>query len=170
MNRRDFIQASMLSGLMLAQGFARADTKKSETKFKLLGTDVNGKKLDLEAFKGNAILLSFFTYDCPLCSHDLKLMREFYVRNSKKKFTLIGVNVDQSKKELDEYNEATTLAYPKDQRFPTVWRNAPGHNDNFGKIITKPTHFFLDTKHQLVIKREGTFLPDDWDQLWLSLG
>lgn len=170
MNRREFVGSGILSGLMVGTGVASAGTRNSNPDFVLQGTDVYGKKLDLKDFTGRTVLLSFFTFDCDVCSHDLKLMREFYVRNVSKKFVLLGVNLDQNKKDLDLYNEATTQAYPKNQRFPTVWRFAPGHQDNFGKIATTPTHFVLDSKHQLMFKREGAFQSDDWDRLWLSLG
>jgi hypothetical protein len=116
------------------------------------------------------VLVSFFTIDCDLCTHDLKLMREFYVGNAKKNFMLLGVNIDQKQKDVEEYNDITTLAYSKAQRFPTVWRNAPDHQDNFGAIVTRPTHFVLDGKGRLVFKREGAFQPLDWDNLWESLG
>lgn len=172
MDRRDFIK-STAAGLALASGavFAsekKADQKKSEI-FQLRGTDVYGKSLDLKDFAGRTVLVSFFTFDCSACSHDLQLMRDFYLRNVKKNFVLLGVNVDQNKKALDDYNEAATFAYPKDQRFPTVWRFAPGHTDSFGKLNATPTHFVLNPKHQLMFRRDGAFQPDDWDNLYLSL-
>jgi peroxiredoxin len=167
MKRRDFLTSSIAGGISLAIPFS---TNAAVSSYMLEGTDVYGKKLSLEDYAGRTLLVSFFTVDCDVCSHDLKLMREFYVGNANKKFTLIGVNLDQNKKELDEYNEITTQAYPKNQRFPTVWRNAAGHQDNFGKISTTPTHFVLDAKRHLVFKREGAFKPDDWDNLWAALG
>ncbi|MEB0137653.1 MULTISPECIES: TlpA disulfide reductase family protein [unclassified Undibacterium] len=167
MLRRNFIQSSLVGGLLLSS--AAIFAKPGATAYSLQGTDVYGKKLNLLDFSGMTVLVSFFTVDCAPCSEDLKLMREFYVRNSKNKFMLLGVNLDKSKADLDEYNELTTQAYPKDQRFPTVWRNAPGHQDSFGFISKQPTHFVLDQKGQLKFKREGKFLPEDWDQLWLSL-
>lgn len=169
MNRRDFLHSAAVSGLVLStSAFAVNDGKAPA--FNLVGTDVSGKKIQLKDYAGKAVLVSFFTIDCAVCSHDLKLMREFYLGNSSKKFVLLGVNIDKNKKELDEYNEVTTLAYPKAQRFPSVWRNDASHKDNFGVIKSTPTHFVLDRKHQLVLKREGAFQPDDWDNLYLSLG
>ena len=167
MLRRDFIQSTLISGLLMTSSLSLA--QKNSPIYTLDGTDVYGKKLSLHDFAGMTVLVSFFTFDCALCSNDLKLMREFYVRNSKNKFMLLGVNLDSNKKDLDDYNDLTTHAYPKDQRFPTVWRNAPGHKDHCGLITTQPTHFVLDHNSQLKFKREGKFQADDWDNLWLSL-
>ncbi|MBC3808889.1 TlpA family protein disulfide reductase [Undibacterium seohonense] len=168
MNRRDFLQSVAVSSLALSGSVLAANEGKALS-YNLLGTDVSGKKVQLKDYAGKTVLVSFFTFDCPVCTNDLKLMREFYVGNSNKKFILLGVNIDKNKKELDEYNEVTTLAYPKSQRFPSVWRNDPAHKDNFGIINTTPTHFVLNKQHQLVFKREGAFQGEDWDNLWLSL-
>lgn len=169
MDRRDFLKTSVASSIALSSPLLAAEKKPGNVQYQLRGTDVYGKPLDLKEYLGRTVLVSFFTFDCNVCSHDLKLMRDFYLRNVKKKFVLLGVNIDQNKKDLDEYNDATTLAYPKDQRFPTVWRFAPGHQDNFGPLNSTPTHFVLNPKHQLMFKRDGAFLPEDWDNLWLSL-
>jgi peroxiredoxin len=170
MNRRNFMQSAMASGLAMTGAFSLAHAGPTKQTYELLSTDVFGKKLGLNDFSGKVALISFFTLDCLLCSTDLKLMREFYARNKAKNFTLVGVNLDQNKQDLDDYNEAMSLVYSKNHRFPTVWRNAKGHQDNFGKITSEPSHFVLDANHQLLFKREGKFLPDDWDKLWELLG
>jgi peroxiredoxin len=170
MNKRQFIKAVTVTGAGLAYTPIFAETSKEPQKFTLQGTDVNGKKLDLADFLGKTVLVSFFTAGCSLCTRDLKLMREFYVGNSRKNFVLLAVNIDQDMKDFETYNQLISLAIPKEQRFPTVWRNAPGHKDNFGAISRQPTHFVINAKNQFVFKREGTFQPTDWDNLWESLG
>jgi len=135
-----------------------------------VGVDPNGKKVALSDYAGKTLLVSFFTAGCNLCAHDLKLMREFYVGNAKRNFVLLAINIDQNKQDFDTYLQLINLAVPKEQRFPIIWRNAAGHKDNFGAIVNQPTHFVINPKGQLVLKREGTFLPGDWDNLWESLG
>lgn len=169
MNKRQFMHAMTAAGLGIASSPLFAQPTKEPQKFNLQGTDVNGKKLDLADFLGKTVLVSFFTAGCSLCTRDLKLMREFYVGNSKKNFILLAVNIDQDMKDFETYNQLVALAIPKEQRFPTVWRNAPGHKDNFGTISRQPTHFVINAKNQFVFKREGTFQPADWDNLWESL-
>jgi hypothetical protein len=170
MNKRQFMHAMTLAGIGIASSPLFAQTPKEPQKFSLQGIDGNGKKLDLADFLGKTVLVSFFTAGCSLCARDLKLMREFYVGNSKKNFVLLAVNIDQDMKDFETYNQLIALAIPVEQRFPTVWRNAPGHKDNFGTISRQPTHFVINAKNQFVFKREGTFQPADWDNLWESLG
>jgi hypothetical protein len=114
-------------------------------------------------------LVSFFTAGCNLCTKDLKLMREFYVANKARGFVLLGVNIDEKKEDFTQYMNLISLSIPPDQRFPIVWRNTSGHKDSFGAIVRKPTHFVLDKAHNQVTRREGSFLPDDWDNLWTTL-
>ncbi len=178
MKKREFILSVAAAAISLASArlFAQqaqsappAKETKGAQKFTLQGIDVNGKKLALSDFSGKTVLLSFFTAGCSLCSRDLKLMREFYVGNVKRNFVLLAINIDQDKKDFDAYNQLIALAIPQEQRLPTVWRNAPDHKDNFGVITREPTHFVINKKSQLVFKREGSFLPGDWDTLWESL-
>jgi peroxiredoxin len=168
MKKRQFLQALTSTSLALAVAPLFAQPKEPST-FLLQGVDINGKKLALSDFAGKTILVSFFTGGCALCTRDLKLMREFYVGNQKRNFVLLAINLDEDKKDFDAYNQVIALAVPKEQRFPTVWRNAPGHKDSFGTITRQPTHFVLNAKSQLVFKREGSFQPLDWDNLWESL-
>lgn len=170
MNKRNFLANLTAAGLALTCAPLFAQTGKDAHAFTLLGMDANGKKLELSDFLGKTVLVSFFTAGCNLCTRDLKLMREFYVGNVKRNFVLLAINIDQDKRDFEAYTQLIALAVPKEQRFPMVWRNAPGHKDNFGTVTRQPTHFVINAKNQLVFKREGSFQPDDWDNLWESLG
>ena len=166
MDRRNFMRsvaaASLLAGYSSA--FAAPVLKQS-----MVSVDSEGKPFSLDNFAGRVCLVSFFTAACNLCSHDLTLMREFYGNNRSRNFSLIGVNLDAKKSDFVDYATFFKQAVPADQRFPLVWRNAPEHADTFGPINKQPTHFVLDKKQTQVFKREGSFLPDDWDELWSKL-
>jgi peroxiredoxin len=169
MDRRSCLQLG-LAGLFFSSGLnVFAEEERAVPMLTLQGTDASGKKIDLKDYLGKTVLVSFFTAGCALCTRDLKLMREFYVSNSKRNFVLLGVNIDENKTDFDTYNQVIALAIPKEQRFPMVWRNAPDHKDNFGPVTRKPTHFVINPQNEFIFKREGTFQPDDWDNLWASL-
>ena len=132
--------------------------------------DNSGQRIDSTQFAGKTVLVSFFTSGCNLCARDFRLMREFYVGNAKRNFVQLGISLDQNRQDFDTYQQLVKLAVPADQRFPVYWRNAPGHKDNFGVIQSQPTHFVINTKGQIVWKREGSFQAEDWDNLWEALG
>ncbi len=89
--------------------------------------------------------------------------------NKARNFVLLGVNMDDNKNDFMEYMRVVALSIPAEQRFPIVWRNAPQHQDSFGPVTKKPTHFVLDKSHKIVTRREGIFQPSDWDDLWSGL-
>lgn len=180
MDKRTFLQYMTAGSLaatstgLLAQSTSSATASapaasKSPIHHTLTGTDSDDKPLSLDSFAGQVCLVTFFTADCSLCTKELKLMREFYMNNRKRHFTMIGVNLDESQKDFTEYMKLISLSIPANSRFPIVWRNAPGHKDSFGPISRKPTHFMLDKAHNQLLRREGSFLPGDWDDLWTHL-
>ncbi len=173
MKKRDFLHgvAAGALGLSLPAAFAAAPAKPEPAKkrFVLKGVDSNGKAINLDDYKGKSVLVSFFTTGCIPCENDMRLMREFYGENKSKNFINIGVNVDPGKQELVDYIDLLRLTIPAKLHFPIAWRFAKGHTDNFGALSSNPTHFLLDADHKLVIRRNGVFKGDDWDELWTSL-
>jgi len=166
MDRRNFMQSIAVA--TMAAGFSSVHAL-PVLRHKMVSVDSEGKPFSIESYAGRVCLVSFFTAACNLCSHDLVLMREFYGNNRNKNFSLIGVNIDVKKSDFIDYANFFKQAVPADLRFPLVWRNAPQHADTFGPINKQPTHFVLDGNQEQVFKREGTFQPDDWDQLWSKL-
>jgi hypothetical protein len=166
MDRRKFMQSIAVATV----GTSFSSVYAAPLKHSMVSVDSEGKSFSLENYAGKVCLVSFFTASCALCSHDLVLMREFYGSNRNKNFSLIGVNIDARKEDFVEYANFFKQAVPAGQRFPLIWRNGPQHADTFGPINKQPTHFVLDKKQEQVFRREGTFQPEDWDQLWTKLG
>ncbi|MBC3908791.1 TlpA family protein disulfide reductase [Undibacterium umbellatum] len=170
MKKAKLLSAITATVLAIASFSAAAQANKDTQQMSFQGAELNGKKIALSDYAGKTLLVSFFTAGCNLCARDLKLMRDFYNRNVKRNFVLLAINIDADKKDFDSYVQLINLAVPVEQRFPIIWRNTPGYKDNFGTIVNQPTHFVINPKGQLVLKREGTFQPNDWDNLWESLG
>lgn len=174
MHKRTFLHAAAAASLVtllprVAWSQAAAPVPKAGPLRTLAGTDSAGKPVMLTDFAGKVCLVSFFTAGCALCANELRLMREFHTGNRARDFVLLGVNLDEKREDFMRYIELLNVSVPAEQRFPIAWRFAPGHQDNFGPIVRKPTHFVLDRQHRQVLRREGNFQPGDWDDLWTSL-
>ncbi|MET3133380.1 thiol-disulfide isomerase/thioredoxin [Oxalobacteraceae bacterium GrIS 1.11] len=173
MQKRAFLQtAAALSMGLCAPALWSANATRAPAPplaFNLDGKDSNGKPVKLDDYPGKVCLVSFFAFDCESCFEDLRLMREFYLANKDKNFVILGVNIDKRKEMYLEYMSLIEKTIPVGQRFPIVWRNAPGHSDSFGPITTTPTHFVLNRVHKQVLRRDGGFQASDWDDLWTSL-
>ena len=173
MDKRRFLQYVAANSLALSSAQAWAQptaTPATPIHHTLLGQDSEGKNISLDSYAGQVCLVTFFAGECILCTKELKLMREFYMSNRKRHFILIGVSLDEKQSDFTEYMKLISLSVPAAARFPIVWRNAPNHKDSFGPINRKPTHFMLDKAHNQLLKREGSFQPNDWDNLWTHLG
>jgi peroxiredoxin len=169
MNRRMFLSAMAAGTGSLAVPAVVAQSEPVQT-HALAGMDQKGKPVNLQTYAGKVCLVTFFTAGCAPCGADLKLIRDFHVANKARNFVMLGVNLDDNKDDYLNYMRIVDLSLAPDQRLPIVWRGASGHRDSFGTIVRKPTHFVLDRTHKQILKREGLFQPNDWDDLWLSLG
>lgn len=169
MNRRHFLSALAAGTGAFAAPGALAQSNAAPL-HALSGTDHHGKPVNLKAYPGKVCLVTFFTAGCAPCGADLKLIREFHVANKARDFAMLGVNLDARQEDYMNYMRIVDLSLAPHERFPIVWRGASGHQDSFGAIARTPTHFVLDRTHKQVLKREGLFQPNDWDDLWLSLG
>lgn len=176
MHKRTFLHAaaavtlaSLLPPMAWAQAVAPTAAPGPGPLRTLSGTDSAGKPVMLSDFADKVCLVSFFTAGCALCGNELRLMREFHTANRERGFVLLGVNLDEKREDFMSYIKLLNVSIPAEQRFPIAWRSASGHQDNFGPITRKPTHFVLNRQHLQVLRREGTFQPTDWDDLWTSL-
>lgn len=142
---------------------------KTPSKLELVGTDYRGKKIDLRDYAGKTILVSFYSAGCSVCARDLKLMREFYRDNNAKNFVLIGVNTDKTKANFDLYTQILAASIPKNQQFSLIWRGNADALTGFGQMNVDPSHYLISPQGQIILKREGTFKAEDWDNLWESL-
>ena len=183
MHKRDFLHTCALTatataaaawapGAALAQALAEPPGGASSAdgmQHTLSGTSSEGQPLRLADYAGKVCLVSFFTAGCALCTNELRLMREFHTSNRQRDFVLLGVNIDEKASDFMQYVELVKVSVPVEQRFAMVWRFAPGHQDTFGAITRRPTHYVLNRQHQQVLRRQGNFQPGDWDDLWTSL-
>ena len=180
MNRRQlYLSAAALSLAVALPTWAQAPAAPAKkpvaaaaavvAPYAIKGVDVYGKAINLKDHAGKVVLVSFFTVDCIKCINDLRLMREFYGDNKKRGYVNIAINMDSDREALFEYMELLRKTMPADRVFPIAWRDAKGHTDNFGAMKSMPTHFLLNREHKLVMRRDGVFKADDWDELWTSL-
>ena len=172
MKKHFFVALAIGISALLAQTPAHSAQSKAVTQsnqIKLIGTDSNGANFDLKNYAGKTVLVSFYGAACTVCERDLKLMREFYRDNAAKKFVLVGVNIDKTKSDFETYAKIVALSTPKNQQFPLLWKGNLNSLDGFGNVSTGPVHFVINSKGELILRRDGTFKGEDWDNLWESL-
>ncbi|MEO8057430.1 MAG: TlpA disulfide reductase family protein [Burkholderiales bacterium] len=161
MKRRQFLQTALAAGLvssaaLQAQAVAAAS---------LVGTTLEGRPYDMRAEQGKVVLVFFWSTDCAVCRDKMPELRLNFEAWRNKGFQLVAVNADRSISAVRDYQAVVDSMVPKAQRFPSLWRGAAAHRDNFGLVPQMPTTFVLDRKHKVVNEIRGRIAPSLWDDI-----
>ena len=73
------------------------------------GADINGKYVTLSQFKGNVVVLYFWTDSC--CGEKLKLLEPYYEQNRHKGLAILAINENNSKEVVAAYAKANSLTF-----------------------------------------------------------
>ncbi|MEO9894235.1 TlpA disulfide reductase family protein [Aurantibacter sp.] len=116
----------------------------------IVAFDPDGKKYDLNGFKGKYILLDFWASACAPCVQALPETRNLYANNNEQ-LTIIGVNMDDN---LDLWKKSS-------QRHNITWENISdgkgsiaGASAEYG-IKVFPTYFLIDPNGTIIDKWIG---------------
>lgn len=118
----------------------------------LKAKDLDGKELNLEAYKGKVVLLNFWATWCGPCRAEIPSlirMQEAY----KDRLQIIGMDVDDD-------NEERLRAFVKDQgiNYPVAMTSVPVRLA-YGGIAALPTVFVINRDSKVVQKHVGLFNP-----------
>jgi thiol-disulfide isomerase/thioredoxin len=118
----------------------------------LKAKDLNGKELNLEAYKGKVVLLNFWATWCGPCRAEIPSLiriQEAY----KDRLQIIGMDVDDD-------DEAQLRAFVKDQgiNYPVARTSVPVRLA-YGGIAALPTVFVINKDSKVVQKHVGLFNP-----------
>ena len=161
MKRRQFLQTALTAGLV-SPAALRAQMAAAAT---LAGTTLEGQPYDMQAERGKVVLVFFWTTECAVCRDKMPELRLNFEAWRDKGFQLVAVNADRSLSAVREYQALVDSMVPKTQRFPSLWRGAAAHRDNFGPVLQMPTAFVLDRKHKVVNEIRGRIAPSLWDDI-----
>ncbi len=112
----------------------------------LRGKTVLGQADDLAKYKGKTVLIHYWATWCEPCKTDLAQLKELYARYGKSGFTLIGVSLDNSPAELNDYLSKNRL--PWSQLYETGGLDSRLANEM--GILTLPTMILIDDKGKVV--------------------
>ncbi len=90
---------------------AAAYDRKSDPKYELWGkvvsdfstTDLDGKPISLQQYRGKVVLLDFWGVWCGFCSHEMPILKMVYDTYKDQGFDIIGVSLDDEEAVLREY-------------------------------------------------------------------
>lgn len=118
----------------------------------ILGTDINGVKIDSDAFKGKVVLVNFWASWCAPCLEEFPSMIKL-VKALKGDVVLLAISQDSNREEIDAFLKS----FPdvKDPSVHVIW----DENREIGRayeVDRLPESYLAGTDGKLVTKIVGT--------------
>ena len=108
----------------------------------------DNKSINLEKLKGKVVYLDFWASWCDPCRKSFVWMNDMHSRYDGKKFTIIAVNLDASKKDAIKFLEKVPanfdIAYDPEGSVATKYN-----------LKAMPTSYLIDKKGKLVFAHKG---------------
>ncbi len=157
------LAVAVIAASSLSAQFAQAASKEVfPAQPALAGTMLNGKPYKLDTSKGEIILVTFWATWCPTCQAEMPTFRKFYEANKKSGFELVTVSIDDAMSDIDDYAKQAKWFSRDNQGFPSLWRNAPDYQDNFGKVFATPTVFLIGRDGKVMESYKGGIKAAQW--------
>ena len=112
----------------------------------LRGKTIDGRAVDLSAYRGKTVLIHYWATWCEPCKEDLKTIKALQARYGAKGFAPIGINLDSEANSLKEYLRTTSLSWP--QLFESGGLDSRLANE-LG-VMTVPTMMLIDKSGRVV--------------------
>ena len=79
---------------------------------KLSVSDVDGKPIDLAAWKGKPVLVDFWATHCRPCIEEFPAMKELYAEFHEQGFEVVGISLDDDPQAVSRFQEKWQLPWP----------------------------------------------------------
>jgi len=119
-------------------------------------TTVDGKKVSLSSFKGQAVWLTFGASWCAACKAEAPDIEAAYQKFKARGVVVLSVSISEDSAAVKDYGDRIGLTYPKiadpDTRIASAYR-----------VNGIPAHFFIDASGVLSSVKTGGMSPGQMD-------
>jgi peroxiredoxin len=112
----------------------------------LAGPGLDGKKVDVQSYRGKPVLVLFWSSEAPQFKADLPKYQKLTQATQDKGLTILGVNLDATRAAAESFVRDNSLPWP--QIFEEGGMDGPLANE-YG-ILTLPTMFLVDAQGKVV--------------------
>lgn len=104
---------------------------------------LDGREYALSDFRGQPVILSFFTTWCPYCAEELPLLEKLYKEyREKASLVVLGINLQEPENLVRKFTERIGISFP-------VLLDAKGETASLYRILGLPTLFFIDPQGKI---------------------
>ncbi len=110
------------------------------------GATLDGRTLDLSAFRGKWVVLHYWATWCEPCKEDMKALKEAQAKYASKGLAIVGVNLDSQRDDAVKF--LRTQSYP----WHHIWEEGglDGRPANELGVLTLPTMLLIDDQGKVV--------------------
>ncbi|MGQ9687728.1 MAG: peroxiredoxin family protein [Desulfobaccales bacterium] len=147
-----------LLGLMLVLALATAGWAGSKAADFTLPGVLDGKEYSLSQFKGQVVVINFFTFFCGPCREEMPDLNKIYHEHKGRGLTIIGIGLSSDPTQLRFLVKQLNLDYP-------VLIGTDQVSKDYGNIEIVPTTFILDRNGNIAHKVLGAKSKADFEKL-----
>jgi cytochrome c biogenesis protein CcmG, thiol:disulfide interchange protein DsbE len=119
---------------------------------------LDGKEYSLSQFKGQVVLINFFTFFCGPCRDEMPDLNKIHQENKGKGFVTIGIGLSSDPSQLRFLVKQLNLDYP-------VLIGTDKTSKDYGSVEVVPTTFIIDRSGNIVHKVLGAKSKADFEKL-----
>jgi thiol-disulfide isomerase/thioredoxin len=116
-------------------------------------SDINGKPLKLEDYRGKVVMVQFWATWCPPCRKEMPSMMRLQAKLAGKPFIILAVNMGETEKEVKDFlaqvNADFIIPMDSDGKAISAW-----------KVFVAPSTFLVDPKGNIRYALQG---GAEWD-------
>ena len=118
--------------------------------------------IKLSSLKGNVVLLNFWATWCGPCIAEVPEFNKLYHKYNSKKFEILGISINDSKKQLERFASKVDIAYP------ILYSSIEEVNvviQNYGGFYSIPVSFLINREGLVVRGYPGAILGEYWTSM-----
>lgn len=122
---------------------------------------VNGKTIDVAAYRGKVVVVSYFSSICPFCMNEAPKLQKLYQEN-KDKLVVIGVNIEKNNPEQRDRTEQWIAKYKL--TYP-VTTDFAAFESALGRLKGLPVNQIFDKSGKVARIDVGEIFDEDFDDI-----
>lgn len=119
---------------------------------------IDGKEFSLSQFKGQVVMINFFTFFCGPCRDEMPHLNQIYQENKGRGFVTIGIGLSSDPTQLRFLVKQLNLDYP-------VLVGTDQVGKDYGNVEIVPTTFIIDRGGNIAHKILGTRSKEEFLKL-----